>query len=239
MSPNEIEHEKGTSISPNKGDARSDGCQVHGPEAANDPYYCAAVNAAKTRAYKAALSAGLSPAEREDLYQEILLDIYTRKDQFDPTKGAPGTFTGLVSAHCTADFLNARKAEKSRVIYTEPENIDTLEVVAIDRAIHGIVLTQAAANDEDDAVLDLVYLEELSSFWARDCDLFLNSSTHQDVVTALNYMSSEQRSLFELLASHQDLPAAAKASGMSSASFYRRVTDLQMHLRMFGIRTIS
>jgi len=49
-------------------------------------------------------------------------------------------------------------------------------------------------------------------------------------------MSDEQRSLFDLLAAHQDVPAAAKASGMSSATFYRRVDDLRMHLRMFGIR---
>ena len=49
-------------------------------------------------------------------------------------------------------------------------------------------------------------------------------------------MSDEQRSLFDLLAAYQDVPSAAKASGMSSATFYRRVADLQMHLRMFGIR---
>lgn len=51
--------------------------------AANDPFYEAAVNAAKTRAYRAALTAGLAPAEREDLCQEILCDIYRRKKQFD------------------------------------------------------------------------------------------------------------------------------------------------------------
>jgi len=46
--------------------------------AANDPFYCAAVGAAKTRAYRAAVTAGLSPTEREDLYQALLLDIYER-----------------------------------------------------------------------------------------------------------------------------------------------------------------
>ena len=40
--------------------------------AANAPFYEAAVNAAKTRAHRAALTAGLAPAEREDLCQEIL-----------------------------------------------------------------------------------------------------------------------------------------------------------------------
>jgi predicted DNA-binding transcriptional regulator AlpA len=52
-------------------------------------------------------------------------------------------------------------------------------------------------------------------------------------------MSDEQRSLYELLALHQDLPAAARVSGMSSATFYRRVADLEMHLRMFGFKTAA
>jgi hypothetical protein len=52
-------------------------------------------------------------------------------------------------------------------------------------------------------------------------------------------MSEEQVELFSLLASHQDLPMASKACGMSTATFYRRVAELQMHLRMFGIRTAA
>jgi hypothetical protein len=49
-------------------------------------------------------------------------------------------------------------------------------------------------------------------------------------------MNDEQAEFFDFLASHQDLPAASKASGMSTATFYRRVDELRMHLRMFGIR---
>jgi DNA-directed RNA polymerase specialized sigma24 family protein len=207
--------------------------------AANDPFYCAAVGAAKTRAYRATVTAGLSPSEREDLYQEILLDIYERKGQFDPSRGAPGTFTGLVSTHRTADFLNARKADKQKLVFAEPEFVDTLEVVAIDRAIHGSAYPNSAANDEDGGHVDSVCPGEPSSCWDGDPDLFSNSGAHHDLVTALTYMSGEQRSLFDLLATHQDVPAAAKASGMSSATFYRRVTELEMHLRMFGIRTAA
>ena len=204
--------------------------------AANDPFYCAAVGAAKTRAYRAAVTAGLSPTEREDLYQEILLDIYERKGQYDPSRGAPGTFTGLVSTHRTADFLSARKADKQKLVFAEPEHVDTLEVVAIDRAIHGGAPPQPAANDEDGGLIDSDHPQELLPNWDGDDDLFSNSSTQHDLLTALAYMSDEQRSLFDLLAAYQDVPSAAKASGMSSATFYRRVDDLRMHLRMFGIR---
>ncbi len=203
---------------------------------ANDPFYCAAVGAAKTRTYRAAVTAGLSPTEREDLYQEILLDIYERKGQFDPSRGASGTFTGLVSTHRTADFLNARKADKQKLVFAEPEHVDTLEVVAIDRAIHGYFPSQSSANDEDGGQIDSDHPQDLLSDWDGDDDLFSNSSTQHDLLTALAYMSDEQRSLFDLLAAYQDVPSAAKASGMSSATFYRRVDDLRMHLRMFGIR---
>ena len=138
----------------NPKDSAEKTCGTHQPTStasANDPFYSAAVGAAKTRAYKAAVTAGLSPNEREDLYQEILLDIYERKGQFDPSRGGPGTFTGLVSTHRTADFLNARKADKKKLVFAEPEYIDTLEVVAIDRQrFFGLL---AIGSDDGDAAL--------------------------------------------------------------------------------------
>ena len=56
--------------------------------ASNEPFFKAAVNAAKTRAFRAAVSAGLSHADRDDLYQEIIPDILQRAPQFDPHKGS-------------------------------------------------------------------------------------------------------------------------------------------------------
>jgi len=204
--------------------------------AANDAFYEAAVSAAKTRAYRAALTAGLAPAEREDLYQEILCDIYRRKKQFDPSRGAPGTFTGTVSVHCTTDFLNARKADRQRLVFSEPEYVDTLEVVAIDRAIQDFAPTQNAANDETGGSSYSMLPDEMTWFWGENMDLLSDAETRHDVMAALAYMSGDQRCLMDLLAKHRDLAEAAKASGVPSATFYRRIADLRMHLRMFGIR---
>jgi len=209
----------------------------HAPSVpANDEFYSAAVGSAKARAYKAALSAGLSHSEREDLYQEILCDIYRRQGQFDPSRGAPGTFTGTVSAHCTTDFLNARKADRQRLVFSEPQYVDTLEVVAIDRAVHDFPPTQNAANDENGGSSNPMLPDEMTWFWGENMDLLPDAETRHDVMAALAYMSGDQRCLMDLLANHRDLAAAAKASGVPSATFYRRVADLQMHLRMFGIR---
>jgi hypothetical protein len=49
-------------------------------------------------------------------------------------------------------------------------------------------------------------------------------------------MNDEQLDFFDLLDAHLDLSSACKASGVSSATFYRRVNEMQMHLRMFGFR---
>ncbi len=204
-------------------------------QAANDPLFISALSAAKTRSYRGGMTAGLSSAEREDLFQEILLDIYERKGQFDPARGAPGTFTGMVSAHRTAEFLGARKTDRQRMVFAPGEDIDTGAVLSIDRALHGVDLTQDAANDDDTTSNNPAWRSD-TAWGSADADLFSDSACLHDLEAALAYMSDEQASLFDLLALHQDLPSAAKASGLPSATFYRRVADLQMHLRMFGIR---
>ncbi len=81
--------------------------------------------------------------------------------------------------------------------------------------------------------------EIVVSLWAEDRDFFEDSNTLHDVEAALAYMDGEQLALFDLLQAHQDLPGACRASGLSSATFYRRVADLQMHLRMFGFRSAA
>lgn len=185
--------------------------------AANDPYFEAAINAAKTRAYRAAVSAGLTPADREDLYQEILLDLLERAAQYDPSRGSPGTFTGMVSEHRTADFLTALKKDRGRL---------------------GVFSDHGAAND-DDVTSTTDPFESAVPMWADDIDLFSDTAAMHDLAMALDFMTDEQAGLLLLLEAHQDLPSAAKASGLSSATFYRRVADLQMHLRMFGIKTAA
>lgn len=188
--------------------------QKQGREASNDPYFHSAINAAKTRAYRAAVSAGLTHADREDLYQEILLDLLERAPQYDPSRGSPGTFTGFVSEHRTAEFLSAFKKDRMRL---------------------SVFSAHEAAND-DDATSNSDPFEGVVPMWADDMDLFSDTAALHNLQRALVYMSDEQQSLFDLLATHQDLSTASKASGMSTATFYRRVNELRMHLRMFGIR---
>jgi DNA-directed RNA polymerase specialized sigma24 family protein len=186
--------------------------------AANDPFYQAAINAAKTRAYRAAVSAGLTRSDREDLYQEVMADLLERAVQYDPSKGSPGTFTGMVSQHRTADFLRALKKDRWRL---------------------SVFSDHTVANDNIPEEADSASIEPEEEWMADDRDLFADSEALHDLCIAVDHMSDDQAALFEILEAHQDLPSACKASGMSSATFYRRVADLQMHLRMFGFKAAA
>ena len=188
---------------------------VERPDAA---FLKAAVNAAATRAFRAGVSFGLMHADREDLFQEVILDLLERAKRFDPARGVAGTFTGVVSEHRTADFLNELKKDRARLsLFSDGE----------------------AANDSEASGESDPRDEIVVSLWAEDRDFFEDSNTLHDVEAALAYMDGEQLALFDLLQAHQDLPGACRASGLSSATFYRRVADLQMHLRMFGFRSAA
>ena len=132
--------------------------------------------------------------------------------------------------------LESRKAGAGHPLPAFRIRTPPAAVVAIDRAIHGFTPNQPAANDDGGMTSESTDLDRGGDCWGIDSDLFSDSTARHDVLAALSYMSDEQQNLFDLLATHQDLPTAARDSGMSSATFYRRVADLQMHLRMFGIR---
>ncbi|NDD13353.1 MAG: hypothetical protein EB072_12075 [Betaproteobacteria bacterium] len=93
-----------------------------------------------------------------------------------------------------------------------------------------------AANDDDGKSPNSMLPAEMTWFWGEDMDLLADAEARHALMAALAHMSGDQRYLMDLLANHRDLAAAAKACGVPSATFYRRVADLQMHLRMFGIR---
>ena len=203
----------------------------------NEPFIIATLHAAAARSRRAGVTAGLTEAERDDLFQEIVLDILERREGFNPEKGAPGTFTGIVSAHRTADFMSNRKQDRWRFVLAAGTEIESLVSLA------GALVSQFTAVDLDAANDELINDDDgyvgQRPLWQEPEDHARVCGAASDLQAALSAMSDEQRSLYELLALHQDLPAAAKVSGMSSATFYRRVTDLEMHLRMFGFKTAA
>jgi len=181
-------------------------------------YLASAMTAAAVRTASLKRDFHLSESQAEDVRQSIILGLLEREPTFDSAKGSLNTFTGAVSANLAADIANALSKEWGRVQY-QPD-------------------FREAENDPSYFGLpELPHLpKNVVPLWSDDRDLFRDSETLHDIHAALACMSQDQQDLFDLIDKHHDIPSAAKASGMATATFYRRVDDLRMHLRMFGIR---
>lgn len=181
-------------------------------------YLSSAMTAAAVRTASLKRAFYLSDSQAEDVRQSITLGLLERQAAFDETKGCVNTFTGTVSANIAADIANNLSRDGKRIEFQpqfrEAEN-------------DPFYFEQHGATYLSENVVPL---------WGDDRDLFRDSNTLHDIRAALACMSQDQRDLFNLIDKQHDISSAAKASGMSSATFYRRVDDLRMHLRMFGIR---
>lgn len=184
----------------------------------DEEFFVAVMNAAATRTYRMAARFGLTATDREDMKQELILDMLERADQFDSTKGSAGTFTGVVSEHRATELLDRMIKDRMRLSFG-----------AGAQAANDPQIDEFAHRDDDNVV----------PMWAQDHDFFSDSVALMDLQKALAYMNDEQVALFKLLQAHQDVPSACKACGVSSATFYRRISELQMHLRMFGFRSAA
>jgi RNA polymerase sigma-70 factor (ECF subfamily) len=192
-------------------------------EASNDPYFEAAVNATKTRSYRLATRHGLSLAEREDIQQELMIDLLAHRDSFDPAKGSLGTFTGMVSKHRSLELLDKLKKHRKRFF---DFSVASKMIGASNDSEMGSFETESSDN-----LIDKVKFNN-----DTDHDLFNDGMVMHDIKAAIAFMNGEQSALLDLLIKYSDIANACAASGLSSATFYRRVNDLRMHLRMFGIR---
>lgn len=195
-------------------------------QSANDPYFEAAVNAARVRTHQLAARHGLSPAEREDIQQELMLDLLEHRHKFDPAKGSPGTFTGMVSKHRAVELLDG--LIKQRMRYTDFGTASKKISAANDPEMGSY-----KADSADDCIDAIQFKRD------PDHDLFTDGMAMHDLNAAIAFMNGQQSALLNLLTEHSDIASACAASGLSTASFYRRVNDLRMHLRMFGLREVA
>jgi RNA polymerase sigma-70 factor (ECF subfamily) len=179
-------------------------------------YLDAALAAAATRTYRLAARLGLPSADREDMQQELLLDLLERAPGFDPQRACANTYTGVVSQHRAVEVLDALMKDRSRMCFFSGGS--------------------EAANDAQMGEPDQYLDDNVVPMWADETDLIADHMALLDLDKARKYMNDEQLEFFDLLHAHLDLSTACKASGVSSATFYRRVNEMQMHLRMFGFR---
>ena len=55
---------------------------------------------------------GFTESDRDDLEQELRIDLLRRRGKYNPAKAKLSTFTDRVVAHCIATIIEARKAAK-------------------------------------------------------------------------------------------------------------------------------
>jgi RNA polymerase sigma-70 factor (ECF subfamily) len=188
-------------------------------ETIDQTYLDAAIAAAATRTYRLAARLGLPSADREDMQQELLLDLIERAPSFDPQRACANTYTGVVSQHRAVEVLDGLMKDRARMCFFSGGS--------------------EAANDAQVGEPDRYFDDNVVPMWADDPDLIGVYMAFLDMDKARRYMNEEQIDFFDLLDAHLDLSSACKASGMSSATFYRRVTEMQMHLRMFGFKSAA
>lgn len=182
-------------------------------------YHAAAQSAARANAWQVARKIGLSQEDREDVEQDILLELLERQGRYDEARSQPGTFAGVVSHHRAAELTQAIVRDRQHLIYGRRDE---------------------AANEADSDWLDsLAVAEDVVPLWGETRNYYDDIHAARDLEYAMAMMDDEQYRLFALLAEHQDVPAACKSSGLSTATFYRRVEDLQLHLCMFGIKAAA
>ena len=179
-------------------------------------YLDAALAAAATRTYRLAVRLGLPSGDREDMHQELLLDLLERAPNFDPQRASANTYTGVVSKHRAVELVDALMKDRARMCFHSGGS--------------------EAANDAQMGEPDQNLDDTVVPMWADEKDLIGDHMALLDLDKARKYMNDEQLDFFDLLDAHLDLSSACKASGVSSATFYRRVNEMQMHLRMFGFR---
>ncbi len=182
-------------------------------------YHTAAQSAARANAWQVAHKIGLSQEDREDVEQDILLELLERQGRYDEARGQIGTFAGVVSRHRAAELTQAIVHKRKHMTYGRREE---------------------AANESESDWLDvLADQDDVVPLWGETRNYYDDIHAARDLEYAMATMDDEQYRLFSLLAEHQDMPAACKSSGLSTATFYRRVEDLQLHLRMFGIKSAA
>ena len=185
-----------------------------------DVYCRSAVDAAAVNAWRVARKIGLSVEDREDVEQEILLELLERESRYDSARGMLGTFTGVVAKNRVAELIQAIVRDRMHLSFGNPgeDAADGREADWLDAQV-----------SQDDAV----------PLWGETTNCYDEVDTTRDLDFAIALMDGEQRTLFAVLTEHQDLPDACKASRVSTATFYRRVNELQMHLRMFGFKSAA
>lgn len=159
---------------------------------------------------------GLPPCEREDLGQDLLVDLLRRLPAYDPSRGSIGAFANIVLRN-QSSRIAMRHHRQRRV---QGGSLLSLEVpLAGARESVGDTLT------EDDG---------LAAWHGQTCCAAAVIELHHALETALARLPAEDRRFCAALAHRSVTTLAAEDFGSRSA-LYRRLADLRHVLTAHGL----
>jgi DNA-directed RNA polymerase specialized sigma24 family protein len=161
----------------------------------------------------------LQPADRDDAFQEIALDGWRRLGCYQARRGDLEAFLGMVTLHQTRkiDARLRRRRHVAEVSLDAPLGTDEA----------GVQLTLADSLTDDDGLPAL--LGNVLDGHAR-VDMFL------DLSRAIRRLPAEMRRLCACLA-HEAPGIARRSCGLSNTGMYRRIEELRLYFRSFGLET--
>ena len=185
----------------------------------SDPVIAQLLADAGLHADRLARRYNLQPADRDDAFQEIAFDGWRRLNRYQANRGDLEAFLGLVTLN------HARKIEmrfRSR------------------RACPEVSLDTPIAGDDDDGDLtledSLTQDDGLPALLGNTVDGHARSELILDLSRAIARLPSEMRRLCACLA-HETPGMARRVCGLSNTGMYRRIEELRLHFRSFGLET--
>ena len=152
--------------------------------------------------------------EWEDVRQELLLDLWSRRDSFDLQRGAPSPFVSMCFRHRSARLVRGARREM--------------------QARHPLHLNAPADVGGMHSVVDTLTDADGYAAWiGQATDGFAQIERHLDLDRALSNLSAEALTICAVLIMSDTDPAGA--AGISRTTFYRRVHDLRCQLLAAGI----
>jgi DNA-directed RNA polymerase specialized sigma24 family protein len=162
----------------------------------------------------------LQPADRDDAFQEIALDTWRRLTRYKADRGGLEPFLALVTLN------QARKIEMRFRRRRACPNV-SLDTPIVDDGEDGD-LTLGDALTQDDG---------LPALLGNVVDGHARTELVLDLSRAIVRLPYEMRRLCACLA-HETPGMARRVCGLSNTGMYRRIEELRLHFRSFGLETL-
>lgn len=175
------------------------------------------ISEADTAARRLRRRLGLPSCDREDLGQDLLIDLLRRLPAFDPARGSLGAFAGLVlrnqSSRIAIWIMRERRAQGGGLLSLDlPSGPDDQRQFA-----------ETIGEDEG-----------LSAWHGQATTARAFTEQHQAVQTAISRLPPEDRRFCAALA-HRPISALVSEGFGSRSTLYRRLADLRHVLTAHGL----